>query len=173
MQPSCGVWAVLLGLGALSACGGIAVVDGEPEDDDTPTTTTTTATGRAEVRLASAVASANCQPAVPADPLNLVAMLDVTNPSADFASIEVGEAVLDSILGSVSFPMTPSVFDVAPNTSTTVELTKVPQSGVGINACELCAANTTMLELELRVTLTNAGETLTATGDVASLGCVF
>ena len=112
MHPSRASWAAILAFSQLWACGGIAVVDGEPEDDDTTTTTptTTTDTGRAEMRIESAIAGANCQPAVPADPLSVTVMLEVNNPSADFATIQVGGAVLDSIIGSVSFSVTPSSF---------------------------------------------------------------
>lgn len=159
---------------SLSACGGIAVIDGEPDDDDTTTTTTTTtATGRAEIRIDSVIAGANCQPDIPPDPLRVTVMLSVSNDSADFAVIEVVGAVLDSIVGDIRFPLTPASFDVAPQSEIVVELSKAPNTGNGINACELCSANTTMLDLELTLDLDNGGEMQTLTRAVASLGCVF
>jgi hypothetical protein len=158
-------------------CGGIAVVDPMPEDDGTTTTTssttTTTATGMLDVTIDSVIASANCQPSVPPDPLLMSFDLIASNTESGSASVEIDAARLDSILGSLSFEVTPSSFTIPGNGQSEIAVDKVPSSGVGLNACDLCNANTPQLDLELTVDLLVNGGSQSVTRPVSSISCVF
>lgn len=137
------------------------------------TITTTTSGGGMDFRIGivSALGNANCQPAVPPDPMNVDFVLDVDNSQNDLAlQLVVTAATIDSPEGSTAFDVVPLGTDlVAAGVQTTLPFAKVPGSAQGSSGCTYCNDPELFLTLEISA----GGVPVTVEGPVDSFSCVF
>jgi len=153
-----------------AACGGIAIVDGEPGEGGGSTTTSSTSGGSLDVELVAAFGSANCQPEIAADPLNVSVVLVFSNFGISAASAQIGEVRLSSSVGDTSFSVSPSsVGPVDGGDSLEVDFDKAANSAQGTSGCDYCNA----IDLSLSVAVTSGGDSQLVTGPMASMSCSF
>ena len=178
---------LVLALFALG-CGGEAIIDpplgsggatGSTSSSSTTSNTSSTSSGQPgdfSIEVVSAIGGANCQPAVPPDPMDMTISLEVDN-SMNAQALQVA---IDEV--SIEGEGVTSTFDVdlvqsgliSAGTVGQIELVKVPGSlsgtpGSGCAWCELDALQTSTLVLDVVA----EGVPFTVEGRVDSYSCVF
>ena len=156
---------------SLAACGGIAIVDGEPGGDggggSGGSMAMSSSSGMTvtsfDVVVERAFANANCEPPQADDPLGVTIDVLVTNTGASAGVADLGAATITGNPGAITFEVTPStVGPLEPGQSQMLTIIKDMGSAQGsIDGCDLCQE--TNLQVEI------AG----ASASVASISCVF
>jgi hypothetical protein len=162
----------------LIACGGKAVIDGEPSQSEGGGGSTSTSSSQGgssstsggsvqSIGLERALAFANCFPGG-GEQLTIEFTLSFENVSSQPATVELIEARLSGFAGQTNFEVAPASVTVSPMSTQQFQFETVG-SGLGTLGCDWCNETNITLEVEMVID----GTMRSFSDEIDSVSCSF